>query len=116
MAPTNRERVHISDFAICIFACFPVGCRGGIFDEPEGHLTSPGYPESPPNAVSCQYIISVESGFTVLLNFSDNFQIEGIDTEQGLICPYHWLQVQYSLFRTICPKQQVNYWFKTTAF
>lgn len=44
--------------------------------------------------MSCQYIVSVEAGFTVSLNFSDNFHIESVDTEQGLACPYHWLQVQ----------------------
>lgn len=78
---------------LIFFACFPVACRGGIFDEPEGHLASPGYPEPPTHALSCQYVISVESGFTIFLNFSDNFQIEAIETEEGHICPYHWLEV-----------------------
>uniref|UniRef100_A0A4W6CUB6 complement subcomponent C1r n=1 Tax=Lates calcarifer TaxID=8187 RepID=A0A4W6CUB6_LATCA len=70
-----------------------LSCGGGIFDEPEGHLSSPGYPNSPPHAVSCQYVIAVESGFTVSLSFSDNFQIESVDTEQGLNCLHHWLQL-----------------------
>ncbi|XP_034466935.1 complement component 1, r subcomponent isoform X1 [Hippoglossus hippoglossus] len=70
-----------------------LSCAGGIFDEPEGFLYSPGYPNSPPHAVSCQYIISVELGFTVSLNFSDNFHIESVDTQQGLSCLHHWLQV-----------------------
>ncbi|XP_037640636.1 complement C1r-A subcomponent-like isoform X2 [Sebastes umbrosus] len=70
-----------------------LSCGGGIFDEPEGHLFSPGYPNPPPHAVSCQYIISVESGFTVALNFTDNFHIDSADTEQGPICLHHWLQV-----------------------
>ncbi|XP_039973439.1 complement C1r-A subcomponent-like isoform X2 [Xiphias gladius] len=70
-----------------------LSCAGGIFDEPEGHLFSPGYPNSPPHAVSCQYVISVESGFIVSLNFTDNFHIESLDTEQGPNCLHHWLQI-----------------------
>uniref|UniRef100_A0A673A7A1 complement subcomponent C1r n=1 Tax=Sphaeramia orbicularis TaxID=375764 RepID=A0A673A7A1_9TELE len=70
-----------------------LSCVGGIFDEPEGHLSSPGYPNPPPHAVDCQYVISVESGFIISLNFTENFQIESLDTEEGLSCPYHWLQV-----------------------
>uniref|UniRef100_UPI0037E7CFA5 uncharacterized protein c1s.2 n=1 Tax=Semicossyphus pulcher TaxID=241346 RepID=UPI0037E7CFA5 len=77
-----------SDQRTCVLSC-----SGGTYDEPEGHLFSPGYPDPPPHAVSCQYIISVESGFTVSLNFSDNFQIESMDTEQGPICLHHWLQM-----------------------
>lgn len=99
-----NERKDLSDFGILYFVCFPVACRGGIFDEPEGHLASPGYPEPPTHAVSCQYVISVESGFTISLNFSDNFQIEAIDTETGQICPYHWLQVLHRVFNTTWPE------------
>uniref|UniRef100_A0A8C9YQD9 Vitamin K-dependent protein C n=1 Tax=Sander lucioperca TaxID=283035 RepID=A0A8C9YQD9_SANLU len=73
-----------------------LSCGGGIFDETEGHLFSPGYPNPPHHAVSCQYIISVESGFTVVLNFTDNFHIESMDTEQGPNCLHHWLQVTTS--------------------
>ncbi|XP_047214971.1 complement C1r subcomponent-like [Girardinichthys multiradiatus] len=70
-----------------------LSCGGGVFDELEGHLLSPGYPNPSPHALSCQYIISVESGFSVSLNFSDKFHIESVDTEEGLQCPYHWLEV-----------------------
>ncbi|XP_070823318.1 complement C1r-A subcomponent-like [Chaetodon trifascialis] len=77
-----------SDQSTCLLSC-----NGGIFDEPEGHLFSPGYPNPPLHAVSCQYIISVESGFTVSLNFTDNFHIESVDTQQGPSCLHHWLQV-----------------------
>ncbi|KAM3613615.1 uncharacterized protein V6R79_002395 [Siganus canaliculatus] len=70
-----------------------LSCSDGIFDEPEGHLYSPGYPNPPINAVSCQYIIAVERGFTITLNFTDTFHIESMDTENGPSCPHHWLQV-----------------------
>nr|XP_046254445.1 uncharacterized protein LOC124064236 [Scatophagus argus] len=77
-----------SDQRTCVLSC-----PGGIFDEPEGHLFSPGYPDTPPRAVSCQYVISVDPGFVVNLNFTDNFHIESVDTEEGPDCVYHWLQV-----------------------
>lgn len=80
------------------FSPCPVSCGGGVFDEPEGHLFSPGYPNAPPHAVSCQYVISVESGLTVSLNFTDNFHIESVDTQDGSHCLYHWLQVMTSSF------------------
>eukprot|EP00064_Thunnus_orientalis_P013210 superscaffoldBa00002117_g13247 len=77
-----------SDQRTCVLSC-----HGGIFDELEGHLSSPGYPHPAPHAVSCQYVISVELGFTVSLNFTDKFQIESMDTQQGPSCLYHWLEV-----------------------
>ncbi|CAJ1062511.1 complement C1r-A subcomponent-like [Xyrichtys novacula] len=77
-----------SDQRTCVLSC-----NGGTFSEPEGHLFSPGYPTPPPHAVSCQYVISVESGFMVSLNFSDNFHIESVDSEQGPDCLHHWLQI-----------------------
>ncbi|XP_070690977.1 ovochymase [Pempheris klunzingeri] len=77
-----------SDQRTCVSSC-----GGGIFDEPEGHLLSPGYPNPSPHAVSCQYVIYVESGFTVTLNFTDNFQIESMETQQGPNCLHHWLEV-----------------------
>uniref|UniRef100_A0A8C6WHF9 Vitamin K-dependent protein C n=1 Tax=Neogobius melanostomus TaxID=47308 RepID=A0A8C6WHF9_9GOBI len=70
-----------------------LSCMGGIFNESVGHLSSPGHPNAPPQEVSCQYIISVEPGFRITLNFSDIFHIESMETEEGQSCPYHWLQV-----------------------
>ncbi|XP_061531448.1 complement C1r-A subcomponent [Phycodurus eques] len=70
-----------------------VSCGREIFNGAEGYLSSPGYPRWPPHAVSCQYIISVKSGFTISLKFTDNFHIKSRVTPQGLICPHHWLQV-----------------------
>ncbi|KAF7226962.1 putative LOC107379532-like protein [Nothobranchius furzeri] len=70
-----------------------LSCGGGIFDEPTGHLFSPGYPNPAPHALSCQYVISVEAGFTVYLNFSDKFHIESVNTEEGPNCYYHWLEL-----------------------
>ncbi|TNN02757.1 hypothetical protein fugu_010244 [Takifugu bimaculatus] len=77
-----------SDQRTCVLSC-----NDGLFSEPEGHLASPGYPNPEHQALTCQYIISVPAGFTVSLNFSDNFQIESTITDQGPECLYHWLQV-----------------------
>ncbi|KAI9999734.1 hypothetical protein NQD34_011577 [Periophthalmus magnuspinnatus] len=77
-----------SDQRTCVLSCL-----GGIFDEPEGHLSSPGYPTAPHHSVSCQYVISVEPGFTIRLKFADYFHIESMETEGVLSCPYHWLQM-----------------------
>eukprot|EP00066_Takifugu_rubripes_P003633 XP_003966359.2 PREDICTED: complement C1r-A subcomponent-like [Takifugu rubripes] len=77
-----------SDQRTCVLSC-----NDGLFSEPEGHLASPGYPNPEHQALTCQYIISVPAGFTVSLNFSDNFQIESTITDQGPDCLYHWLQV-----------------------
>nr|XP_046255134.1 complement C1r subcomponent-like [Scatophagus argus] len=70
-----------------------LSCDGCIFDKHEGHLSSPGYPGPSPPILSCKYIISVEPRHTVTLNFSDNFHIESVDTQQGSRCLNHWLQV-----------------------
>uniref|UniRef100_I3K577 complement subcomponent C1r n=1 Tax=Oreochromis niloticus TaxID=8128 RepID=I3K577_ORENI len=82
-----------SDQRTCVLSC-----GGGIFDEPEGHLFSPGYPNHPPHAVSCQYVISVQEGFTITLNFTDNFHIESMDSPEGPQCLHHWLEVMASDF------------------
>ncbi|XP_053349501.1 complement component 1, r subcomponent [Clarias gariepinus] len=67
-------------------------CGGGVFTEPEGVLSSPGYPNAAPLRVSCLYTVSVQPGYQITLNFSDNFHIEQIDV-QGPSCLFHWLQV-----------------------
>ncbi|XP_034144533.1 complement C1r-A subcomponent-like [Esox lucius] len=70
-----------------------LSCGGGIFNEPEGTLSSPGYPAPSPHGLACQYVISLELGFIVTLNFTDSFHIESIDTQNGPSCLYHWLQM-----------------------
>uniref|UniRef100_A0A8D0D1R3 Vitamin K-dependent protein C n=1 Tax=Sander lucioperca TaxID=283035 RepID=A0A8D0D1R3_SANLU len=70
-----------------------ISCGGHIFDNNEGHLASPRYPHPSPPLLSCLYIITVAPSLTVTLNFTDNFHIDSIDTEQGPSCVRHWLQV-----------------------
>ncbi|KAJ8392901.1 hypothetical protein AAFF_G00071050 [Aldrovandia affinis] len=67
-------------------------CGGGLYTEPEGVLSSPGYPLPSPHGLSCQYHISVEPGFILTLNFTGLFHIEH-NKQVNTDCPYHWLQV-----------------------
>ncbi|KAM9352853.1 complement C1r subcomponent-like [Symphorus nematophorus] len=70
-----------------------LSCGDSIFDNDEGHLSSPRYPRPSPPFLSCNHIISVDPRFTVTLNFTDNFHIDSMDTPQGPRCLHHWLQV-----------------------
>ncbi|TRY65658.1 hypothetical protein DNTS_009884 [Danionella cerebrum] len=63
-------------------------CGSGEHTELEGFISSPGYPEPSPPHLQCVYNISVEPGFTITLNFNQNFHIE-----QPQSCLFHWLQV-----------------------
>ncbi|XP_046704514.1 complement C1r subcomponent-like [Silurus meridionalis] len=69
-----------------------LGCGGDVFTEPEGFLSSPGYPKAAPLGMTCLYNISVQPGFQITLNFSNNFHIEQIDAQEPS-CLFHWLQV-----------------------
>ncbi|XDV40452.1 hypothetical protein PO909_009537 [Leuciscus waleckii] len=67
-------------------------CGGGVHSEQEGTISSPGYPDMSPQDLDCVYSISVQPGFIITLNFSQNFHIEQV-YNQGPTCLYHWLQV-----------------------
>ncbi|XP_051574547.1 complement C1s subcomponent-like [Myxocyprinus asiaticus] len=67
-------------------------CGGGVYSEPEGTISSPGYPNTSPLDLHCVYNISVQPGFTITLNFSQTFHIEQV-YNQGPTCLFHWLQV-----------------------
>ncbi|XP_065101430.2 complement C1r-A subcomponent-like [Paramisgurnus dabryanus] len=76
-----------SDQRTCI-----LDCGGGVYSKPEGTIFSPRYPDPSPLDLHCLYIISVQPGFTVTLNFSQTFQIEQV-YEQEQACLFHSLQV-----------------------
>uniref|UniRef100_A0A3B1JTB7 complement subcomponent C1r n=1 Tax=Astyanax mexicanus TaxID=7994 RepID=A0A3B1JTB7_ASTMX len=65
-------------------------CGGGIFKEPEGTLSSPGFPSSSPLRLNCTYKITAKPGFEVTLNFSDSFHIEQVYNQGHCL---HWLLV-----------------------
>uniref|UniRef100_A0A3Q1JK07 complement subcomponent C1r n=1 Tax=Anabas testudineus TaxID=64144 RepID=A0A3Q1JK07_ANATE len=83
----NGYKLHL-DQRTCVLSC-----SGCIFDKREGRLSSPGYPQPSPPFLSCKHIISVEPRFTVILNFTGNFHIDSVDTQEGPSCLHHWLQV-----------------------
>uniref|UniRef100_W5MLB6 complement subcomponent C1r n=1 Tax=Lepisosteus oculatus TaxID=7918 RepID=W5MLB6_LEPOC len=64
-------------------------CGGGVFTEPRGLISSPGYPNLSPPGLSCRYTIRVEPGFHITLHFLGLFDIE----HQLSQCPHHWLKV-----------------------
>ncbi|KAJ8005185.1 hypothetical protein DPEC_G00144010 [Dallia pectoralis] len=70
-----------------------LSCGGGIFNEPEGTVSSPGYPATTPHGLTCQYVISMDPGFTITLNFTGTFHIESVDIQNEPSCLYHWLQM-----------------------
>lgn len=89
----HQLKLRSSDSVLLFAVGFSVDCGGGVFTEPEGVLSSPGYPNAAPLGVNCLYSVSVQPGFMIMLNFSENFHIEQIDAH-GPSCLFHWLQVQ----------------------
>ncbi|XP_042628685.1 complement C1r-A subcomponent [Cyprinus carpio] len=67
-------------------------CGGGVHSESEGTISSPGFPDVSPLNLDCIYTISVQPGYMITLNFSQNFHIEQV-YNQGQTCLFHWLQV-----------------------
>lgn len=60
---------------------------GGIFELPEGRITSPKYPLNYDNNLYCEWIIRVEPSHTISLVFTD------FDLEQSSGCTSDYLQV-----------------------
>lgn len=92
----GSEPLHVCVFILrCCFLLLVVDCGGeGVFTEPEGDLSSPGYPNAAPLGVNCVYRVSAQPGFHITLNFSDSFHMEQVDA-QGPSCLFHWLQVPH---------------------
>uniref|UniRef100_A0A8C1IBC1 complement subcomponent C1r n=1 Tax=Cyprinus carpio TaxID=7962 RepID=A0A8C1IBC1_CYPCA len=67
-------------------------CGGGVRSELEGTISSPGFPDTSPLDLDCIYTISVQPGFMITLNFSQNFHVDQVYS-QGESCLFHWLQV-----------------------
>ncbi|XP_060104406.1 cubilin [Heteronotia binoei] len=62
------------------------GC-GGIFQLPQGEIHSPNYPQPYSNNTDCFWLIQVESGHHVLLNFTD------FELESHRSCSYDYVAV-----------------------
>ncbi|XP_053120680.1 cubilin [Hemicordylus capensis] len=81
------------------------GC-GGVFHAPNGEIHSPNYPQPYSNNTDCSWIIQVDSGHRVLLNFTD-FEIESHQA-----CNYDYVAVfdgsnnEAPLLGKVCGGQQ----------
>ncbi|XP_066485218.1 cubilin [Tiliqua scincoides] len=64
----------------------PGGC-GGVFQAPNGEIHSPNYPQPYNSNTDCSWIIQVDAGHRVLLNFTD-FEMEFHHT-----CSYDYVAV-----------------------
>ncbi|XP_053215446.1 cubilin [Podarcis raffonei] len=83
----------------------PGGC-GGVFQAPSGEIHSPNYPQPYSNSSDCSWVIRVDGGHRVLLNFTD-FEIESHRS-----CNYDYVAVfdgsnaEAPLLRKVCGQQR----------
>ena len=62
-------------------------CPPEIYTGASGIISSPNYPANYPREENCTYLITVEEGMAVLINFTD------FDIEDGAFCEYDNLTV-----------------------
>uniref|UniRef100_A0A8D2IQV5 Cubilin n=1 Tax=Varanus komodoensis TaxID=61221 RepID=A0A8D2IQV5_VARKO len=74
------------------------GC-GGVFQAPHGEIHSPNYPQPYGNSTDCSWVIRVESGHRVLLNFTD------VQIEFHRSCNYDYVSVT-PLLQKVCGQQK----------
>uniref|UniRef100_A0A672H7I5 Mannan-binding lectin serine peptidase 1 n=1 Tax=Salarias fasciatus TaxID=181472 RepID=A0A672H7I5_SALFA len=67
-----------------------VVCSGGVFRERSGVLSSVDFPSPYPKSSNCSYVIEVDNGFRLKLQFDENFDVED---HPEISCPYDYLQV-----------------------
>ncbi|XP_063003684.1 cubilin [Elgaria multicarinata webbii] len=81
------------------------GC-GGLFQASRGEIHSPNYPQPYSNNTDCSWVIRVDSGHRVLLNFTD------LQLELHRSCRYDYVSVfdgpnsEAPLLRKVCGQQQ----------
>ncbi|XP_020662303.3 cubilin [Pogona vitticeps] len=81
------------------------GC-GGVFQAPRGEIHSPNYPQPYSNNSDCSWVIQVDSGHRVLLNFTD------VAIERHNSCDFDYVAVfdgsneQAPLLRKVCGQER----------
>lgn len=70
---------------------FLSGC-GGLFHGNDGVISSPNFPQPYPQNIECVWLITVESGYHVSLDFGSPFDLEGHSS-----CRYDYVQVSNKL-------------------
>ncbi|XP_061575933.1 mannan-binding lectin serine protease 1 [Cololabis saira] len=68
-----------------------VECSGGVFRDRSGVLSSPDFPAPYPKSSSCSYLIQVEDGFRLRLQFDPRFDVEDHPEAR---CPYDYVQIE----------------------
>lgn len=70
---------------------FPtVECQDNLFTQRTGVITSPDFPNPYPKSSECFYVIELEEGFVISLQFEDIFDIED---HPEVPCPYDYIKV-----------------------
>ena len=89
----TRSRAEVDFLAgtLCLSRFFLVGC-GGILSGPNGTFSSPNYPNGYDHARTCEWLITVQTGYSVSLSILD------FDMENSRNCTYDSLQASPCAF------------------
>ncbi|CAK6979956.1 mannan-binding lectin serine protease 1 isoform X2 [Scomber scombrus] len=81
-----------------------VECSDGVFRQRSGVLSSVDFPSPYPKSSECLYLIQVEAGFRVRLQFDPNFDVED---HPDVSCPYDYVKIKAgsSEFGPFCGSQ-----------
>ncbi|KAM8771134.1 mannan-binding lectin serine protease 1 isoform 3-T3 [Rhynchonycteris naso] len=68
-----------------------VECSDNLFTQRTGVITSPDFPNPYPKSSECFYVIGLEEGFMISLQFEDIFDIED---HPEVPCPYDYIKIK----------------------
>ncbi|XP_066096994.1 mannan-binding lectin serine protease 1 isoform X2 [Saccopteryx bilineata] len=68
-----------------------VECSDNLFTQRMGVITSPDFPNPYPKSSECFYVIGLEEGFMISLQFEDIFDIED---HPEVPCPYDYIKIK----------------------
>nr|KAF6475152.1 mannan binding lectin serine peptidase 1 [Rousettus aegyptiacus] len=68
-----------------------VECHDNLFTQRTGVITSPDFPNPYPKSSECFYVIELEEGFVISLQFEDIFDIED---HPEVPCPYDYIKIK----------------------
>ncbi|XP_006156799.1 mannan-binding lectin serine protease 1 isoform X1 [Tupaia chinensis] len=68
-----------------------VECSDNLFTQRTGIITSPDFPNPYPKSSECFYVIELEEGFMINLQFEDIFDIED---HPEVPCPYDYIKIK----------------------